>query len=494
MPNPLQLASVFSAGMKRDFDRAQMPGGSAWNLVDYIPDELGAPLRGRGAWPYIGGAMTSVTAVKAMVYAPFSGGAKTLGVGQNGELWEVSAVTDIGAVNVPAQNPFFYRDKVIVTNNDGTTTVKKYPGSGSPAALGGTPPTAKYGGVFKDHAFLANTSTHTSYVYFSDAGDPETWDTTNGFIPTSSEITAVAALKSLILVMHKDSIERLRGTTPPPGTDMILEGFMDVGCLDAFSVATWNDQVVFASAEGVYITDGASWVNLTDVGGMRTYWQSMMQSYSGTYKLSGGVYQGHYILSVTDSTSFVDCLVCDLRRRAWWRFSNFPGSSFASTVAGQEELYMGLASAGRVAKVSPCWNLPASPVTQSDASGTGPRTVLETAYFRGWTRLHRRWIPSLGLQIWKWLFVNYDIRDGGSTPTLTVSYTKSPQPGASYTAITGNLAATTAYLPPTGRVKRALSFRGQGIAVKVAQNNAAADNYLYALEADYQPVGVGQLG
>lgn len=479
--------------MKRDFDRAQMPSGSAWNLVDYIPDELGAPLRGRGAWPYIGGAMTSVTAVKAMVYAPFAAGAKTLGIGQNAELWEVSAITDIGAVNVPAQNPFFYRDKVIVTNSDGTTTVKKYTGSGSPAALGGTPPTAKYGGVFKDHAFLACTNANTNYVYFSAAGDPETWDTTNGFWATSGAITATYALRSMILIFHKDSVERLQGTTPPPGTDMNLASFMDVGCLDAFSVVGWNDRVVFASAEGVFLADGVSWKNLTDLGGMQTYWQTLMASYSATYKLSAGIYRGHYILSITDGTTFVDCLVCDLKRDTWWRFANFPGSAFAATVAGQEELYMGLATAGRVAKVSSCWNLPTSPVTQSDASGTGPRTVLETPFYRGWTRLHRRWIPSLGLQIWKWLFVNYDLRDGGSTPTLTVSYTKSPQPNASYTALP-TLAATTAYAPPLGRIKRALNFRSQGVAYKITQTNSASENYLYALEADYSPVGTGQLG
>ncbi len=44
MPHPYPVDAAVTAGMKRDFNRAQMPGASAWNLIDLIPDELGAPL------------------------------------------------------------------------------------------------------------------------------------------------------------------------------------------------------------------------------------------------------------------------------------------------------------------------------------------------------------------------------------------------------------------------------------------------------------------
>ena len=42
-PSIFSLQSSFSAGMKRDIGRDQMPSGALWNATDYIPD-LDAPL------------------------------------------------------------------------------------------------------------------------------------------------------------------------------------------------------------------------------------------------------------------------------------------------------------------------------------------------------------------------------------------------------------------------------------------------------------------
>ena len=38
--------------MRRDIDRTEIPGGSAYNMIDFIPDEIQAVTGGRGGWTY----------------------------------------------------------------------------------------------------------------------------------------------------------------------------------------------------------------------------------------------------------------------------------------------------------------------------------------------------------------------------------------------------------------------------------------------------------
>lgn len=479
--------------MKRDFNRAQMPGESAWNLIDLIPDQLGAPLRGRGGWAYgDSGAMTSVTSIKAVCYAPFAAGAKSLAIGQNSELWRFdSGPTDIGAAIIPAQNPAYYRGKVIIPNNDGTTAPKYYDGT-TLGALAGSPPTGMFAGSYADHAYLARSSANDYRIWFSAAGDPTSWNTSTGYVDADGgTLTAVVPLKTMILAFHADSMDRFRGSIPPPGTDFVQDkGFFSFGCLDAFSVARWNDRVIFANAKGVFMTDGAGWSNLTARAGMSTYYQTQMASYTTSWRLGGGVYRDHYFLSINNGTSVVDTFVFNLNTGGMWRFSDFHGNCFVQVATGGvEELYMGLANAGRVAKVSTCW-APAS-AYKSDGDGTGITPTWETVAHQGWDRIHRRWIPSDGLQRWKYLYARYNLTDYASdNPTLSLSYVNTAD-GTSYTAIASTLAETTA----TTRVRRPITTgnKSNAIAMKVVQNNPG-DLRLFSLALAYDPLDVGALG
>lgn len=492
MSHPYPVDTVVSDGMKRDFNRAQMPGGSCWNLVDFIPDQLGAPLRTRGGWAYgDSGAMTSVTSIKGVVYAPFSGGSKLLAVGQNGELWRFdTGPTDVGAANVPAQNPVYYRGKVILPNNDGTTAVKYYDGT-TLGSLAGSPPAGMFAGAFKDHAMLARTSANDNRVWFSAAGDPTTWNTSSGWLDTTGTITAIAPLKSMILVFHADSTERIRGSIPPPGTDFILESFLSVGCLDAFSVASWNDRVIFANAKGVYMTDGAGWSDLTGRAGMSTYYQTQMASYTTSWRLGGGVYRNHYILSINNGTSMVDTLVFNLQTGAVWRFSNFHGNAFAQVATGGvEECYMGLANGGRVAKLSTCWS-PTSAV-KKDGDATTLTPVFETMAHTGYDRLHRRWIMSFGMQRWKYLYYAMWLQDYASdAPTVTLSYATSPAPSAAYTAI-GTVVGSSTTFKGEGRRAITAGNKSPWLALKVAQTGPG-DLQLHELALDFDPLERGAL-
>src|SRR5207302_4607859 len=127
-------------------------------------------------------------------------------------------------------------------------------------------------GVYKDHALLAkqltnqnpsSTSAKLNRIWFSAAGDPTTWDSAFGWWDTSDTIVGIAGLLNAILIFHSGSTERLRGTTPPPGSDMVLEPFMpNVGCIDPFSIAYWQNRVVWASSQWIHLSDGATVVDL----------------------------------------------------------------------------------------------------------------------------------------------------------------------------------------------------------------------------------------
>ena len=354
-------------------------------------------------------------------------------------------------------------------------------------------PTGKLAAVYKDHLILANSSSNTNRVWFSAAGDAATWDMNYGWWDTTGAISAIASLPNAILVFHADSVERLRGTTPPPGSDMVLEPFLGYGCLDPFSVVSWRNRLVFASSQGIYMTDGATDVDLTANAQMKTYWQSLMAGYSSTWRISAGVYRDHYIVSINNGSTLVDCLCVNLLSQSMWRFTNLHGSAFVNVTSSlQEECYMGMWSAGRVAKLSTLWS--PSATYKTDGDSTVPTPVIETAMFRGYDRLHRRWIQSMGKQKWRFLFVDYDLRDAASdNPTITLSYATTST--GSYTNISTVLPETTDYT----RKRRSLSAtvggasRSNMIGLKVAVTGPYSAAKLYALEVDYSPIGIGQL-
>lgn len=492
--HPFPLASVFTEGMRRDIDRAMMPGGAVWNLVDFIPDELAAAISGRGGWTYAGNALTSATAIKSVSYAPFTAGGKVLAIDQQPKLWDVAAATAVtGTPTIPGGPPAYHRGKLIIPNNDGTTAITYYDGT-TLGSLAGSPPVGQLAAVYKDHAILANSSANPNRLWFSAAGDPTSWDTNFGWWDTTGTVVAVGTLLNAILIFHQDSVERLRGTTPPPGSDMTLEPFLGYGCLDPFSVVSWRNRLVFASSGGIYMTDGATDVDLTANAQMKTYWQSLMAGYSSSWRIAAGVYRDHYIVSINNGSTLVDCLCVNLLSGAMWRFTNLHGSAFVNvTSSSLEECYMGMWNAGRVAKLSTLWS-PSSTVKQ-DGDSTTPTPIIETGAYRGYDRLHRRWIESLGKQKWRFLYIDYDLRDAASdNPVVTMSYATTPT--GSYTNVSGGtLPETTDYT----RKRRSLNTtiggaaRSNMLTLKAAVTGPYASVKLYALEVDFSPTAVGKL-
>jgi hypothetical protein len=489
--------------MVRDSPRDQLPGGALWNCVDWIPRKLGAPLRKRGGWAYASRVLGTSTFVNALIYAPFANGAQNIAVASDGNVYAFTTVSETAvgfAFNV-AQNPVYHRSNsptvgtVIIPAASGTVAPKFFDGNNY-GNLGGGPPTGIYAAVWNDRTVLANSTVNPNRVWFGPAGNSAaTWDTTNAWQDATLPITGVGVLKTAIMLFHLRSTERLRGTTPPSSTtigDLQMDNAFDVGCIDARSIVNYNDTLIWADARGVYQTDGAALKDLTWNGdqGIRSYWRSILANYVGAVggtTIVGGVYDDTYIVAVMSGTTFVDCLAYDLAHGFWYRLGNFPVRAFCRTGSTFEETLMGLGSVGRVASISPI--LSPSAATKDDADGTAVTPVMETGLFRGFTHIHRRWMPSMGLQQWKTLYFNYDLRDAAAdNPTLTVSY--ATDPGAtSYTAIARTLAETV----KNTRAKRDFAtngggIRSSGLMLKIAQTGASADTRLSAFEADYSPL------
>lgn len=492
MSQPLPFLTD-AVGFWRDSPREQLPQGYVWNMVDWIPN-LGAPVSKRGGWTQFSDDVSthssSATYVPISFNADFPAGTKLGYITDNAKLGTLSTSTgvstNIGNVVVPLQNPVLHRGTLVIPASDGTTAPSYYDGVTTVGSLGGSPPACKFACVYIDRTVLANSNAQPSRIQFSDAGNPASWTSTS-WINSTYPVTAVASLAAAVLIFSAGHTERIRGTTPPPGTDMKLESLFDQGCIDARSVAQTNQSVIFANNQGIFLTDGAAIVDLTVKGGISKYWRDTMASWTTSWTLAGGIFSGRYVISLMNGSTFVDCLMCDLASRTWTRHANVKTMSFAHVLGTAEKLYYGSRAGNRVNEFSTVFQ-PSSTV-KNDGDGTAVTPVLESAFLHGYIRWNRRYLPSPGVQTWRTFWSDYDLRDSASdTPTLQFAYVKDPS-SSSYTNFGTALAATTAKT----RVKRDIAVSSIGLGIKITQANASATTNLYTVERYELPREVGRV-
>lgn len=483
MAQPHQLQKTFNRGVKRDFARNQMPDGSLWNGTDLIPN-LGAPLRERGGWSNASLDISATVATSSYViggiYAQYEAGVKNILIDEDGRIisFTAAATTDVAAGVVVAQNPVIHRDVVVVPASGGATTPKQVTnaaGTLSVANLSGSPPQAVYATVFKDRTCLGYTAAEPQRLYFSDAGDPQSWDTTNVFWDFSNPITGLAAVRNSILVFHDGAFSRLYGSTPPPGSDFTAnDPLFAVGCTDARSIAVNGDRVVFANPEGIFITDGsAEPADVTLLCGMRSYWQETLSAYDkSTYTMVAGFIRGEYVIVVMDGTTFKLAARIDIANRAWWPLTNVDARSMWEAQATSDKLYFGRRGAARVGDLSPIY-MPASGV-KNDGDGDAVVSIVETPFYEG------KDLSALRL---KKLYLVHKLTDYASDdPTVATSYITTPD-ATSYTSISGSSAESS-----TRTTKKiSVGKKTDGIAFKFTRANAG-DWLLYGLEAELHPL------
>jgi hypothetical protein len=349
MAKPILLQQSFGLGMKPDFPVEQLPEGAVLLMQNMIPDfEGGCSIR--SGWDRVGASMGDTYAA-ALAFAPFAAGVQLVGITDQGAVLQVpkdddAANTSRGTAQVPAQRPIFYRNNLYITNSNGTSSLKVYGGSSNVTAASGSPPAAMYGCVYKDHLVLARTAANPSRVWFSNGGDPATWDTAadGQWLDTSYPITGIATLRNMILVFSEEGVERIRGDIIPgvAGSDMVLEPLFATGCADAFSIAVTDEYAIFANSSGVYMTDGIGLVDLTVQGHISRYWNNSVYPYSSAFNLAGGIAMGDkYIIAIHTGSTFVTCLICDIRKRVWYEFTNVPAYMFATAPLGLASITAG---------------------------------------------------------------------------------------------------------------------------------------------------------
>lgn len=472
MAKPIVLASVFNKGMRQDIPRDQLPQGAVWNLQDFIPNSLLAPISKRGGWLYQSSDLGASGAV--VTYANYTTGDMLVDVRSDGQVQTVTTggvVTSRGAGYVSVANPVLYRDYVILPAPDGVNVPKTVFRDGTLADMGGTPPAGRYPAIYKDRAILANTNAQPTYVYFSNPGNPNSWDTVNSFISTSLPVTGLAALRNAILVFHAGTTERIRGNVPPPNTDMTREPAFNVGCMDARSIAFYGDNVIWADQSGVWISDGAVVENMMDSGGMQAYWLALMASRTASWTVCGGVMRGYYWLVMMNGSTLVDCMVCRIDSRNWARMTNVPAQMFARQIGGIEELFFVGPTTSRICKLSGIYY--PSDTARTDANGVAITPVLETAFFYG---------KDYGQKRWKNLFFEFLLDQGTASPAPSVSISWSSDPsGASYTAFPSTLVPNT----QSGRLQIPVRIPpSRGLSLKLQQANQSAFFRLHEIAAD----------
>lgn len=479
MGNTILLQDRYDAGVKQDLPRDKLPAGAVWYCTDLLPN-LNAKLRERGGYANsssnIATSLTTASYITGGIYAPFVAGAQNLAIDEDGYLHKfgsTGSVSSLSAGVTVAQNPVFHRDKAIIFAANGISDPRVYNGS-SLTVLGGSPPTAIYGTVFTDRTVAGNTNAQPQRLYFSAAGNPASWDTTNSYIDFTYPINGLSSLRTAIMVFSAGTTSRIRGYTPPTvaggsGDFAVDDPLWEVGCSDARSIAYWNDQVIFANGGGLHITDGAGQDDLTRRCGMKRYWQdTLMSGYvPSSWTITGGIIRDYYIVSVMNGATFKGAAVIDLRGQAWWPVTNMDFVSMWSQQGAVDELYAGRRGAARVASLSSIF-VPASGV-KNDGDGDAVAATLEGPFHRG----------KPGQKSWKRLYLTHYLQDyDADNPTVAASYITTPE-DTSYTSISGTLGELSA----EGRVRLPLGFASEGIALKLVRANAG-DWRIGSIEAE----------
>jgi len=462
----------------RDFARDQMPPGYLWDVVDYVPAIIDAGLTGRGPWLWGSTAMGGDA--ETGIYAPYSTGDKLLIQATNGHLYDVGlgtpyTATDCGAIPRGRQNPVQLVDTVIALDGSSASAPKLITSpSGTPVigAIATGHKNAPLGCIYKSMLVTAAAPGELDTVRFSNTNatgltDPASYDP-NSYARTSLQVTAIAALRSVILVFHAGSVERIRGATPPrspsSGGDMFLESLFDrAGCSDPLTIAYWNDNCIFADSHGVHMTDGSIVRNLASQGGVLTYWRSL---YALKQSMCGTTYLDYYIVTVRGTDGSFNTLVCDLNRRQWFRFTNLDALCWIASESGvsMERIWAGMYGTNRLARVGPCF-FPTFTTSQiQDDDGTVVLPSFDTPWYR---------LAQEGRKRIRFGYLSYDVRASGVAPfdelvglavqqILQMGYIRSPQQ-STYTTL-GTFPSTggyTRYRLPLGQFPYGVAFRVQ---------------------------------
>lgn len=168
-----------------------------------------------------------------------------------------------GADMISSRWAFCVHNDVLIAfggQTDGPVAPWKYTGSGNASALGGSPPSARWGFSANNRVFAGSTSSAVSTLYWSVLGNAEDWTGTGsgsaviGSLEDGEPITGAAVLgQNFALVFKPNSIYRLDLTSAPFSSQILFKG---VGALLG-SLCVVDGAVYFITPNGdMAMTDG----------------------------------------------------------------------------------------------------------------------------------------------------------------------------------------------------------------------------------------------
>lgn len=177
----------------------------------------------------------------------------------------------------------------------GSTTLKKWTGSGNVGTLGGSPPpaTSTCGTTVNNYLFVSGYSTAPWRVYWSAVLDPETWPAANFVDVKKDDNTAVTALFPFgedLLIFKPNCVARFYTNQVSGSLGPLVIVNENIGCVGANMVDRLPDgRIVFMGFNNhVYIYDGNTFDDISNPPSPRSNIQNALLSVS----LQGGYSSG----------------------------------------------------------------------------------------------------------------------------------------------------------------------------------------------------------
>ncbi len=396
----------------------------------------------------------------------------------------------------PAMKP------VIVPDPDNTTTrgtlvwgvaggndvPRKYSGAGAAVAAfsPATQLTGETGGrylvPYKGRLALASSTKFEQRVWFSpdfatgvetdwkfskdEDGNPEF-----SYIDADHKLTGLIPLSNVLLLLSRDHVERITGSSPPPGSDMSHGVLGQGGCIDSRSVAAWRDNGIWAGEDGVFMSNGATINDLTEEGGIKRDWIAHTDGWiEDFHSVAGCVYRNFYFVSLFSPDPIT--YVLDIPRRVWWTLDFGLGAqpSWWATHPTDVGKFYAVFSTPDVYQVASMFD-----PTNTNTLDAGEHQIVGQLTTR---LLNAR---SLGMKHFVGARLDYEL-DGDSTVAIT-------------TTCAGEDLGTETLGESDGRDRVGFDVAGIGTNIQfdIVQDNPTIYFGLHELEVDYRPLPM-QLG
>lgn len=256
----------------------------------------------------------------------------------------------------------FKFQNLVIGVSDEQTTPFKIDMSGTPSGgdLGGSPPAGKVGIAWNHVAWIGNTSSNPSKLFYSDLNAPETWSGgSSGFVEPQAgdgdELIALAPISNNVMLYFKrHSIFQVVGRANP---FTVFPFFTGVGCVGKNALVEADGIVHFITPEGkMRITDGTRIYDDKDIPTLSNaddLWARIPKTrlpYVQGYRQIGKDYDHIVFLAAVGPTQTTNnyAIIWDFKNKCWLKNSTGYNGNCATTIANGTAYIGGYA--GRIYK------------------------------------------------------------------------------------------------------------------------------------------------